>query len=204
LLQLQEEAKCCKLQDDGQVSPLNLGMIAAYYYVQYRTIELIESSVTQKAKIRGILEILSAAWEFANLPIRFGEEKTLKIMARTLTHKLPEDAAFDSNTKALILLQSHFSRTPLSANLRADQKTVLLDSVNLIQAIVDVISSNGWLKPALAAMELSQMIVQYVSAATADFEQIVNRCLTGLFCLSCFSCRGLWNKDNHLKQVSSL
>jgi pre-mRNA-splicing helicase BRR2 len=48
----------------------------------------------------------------------------------------------------------------------------LKDSLKLIQAIVDVISSNGWLKPALAAMELSQMIVQ-----------------------------GLWNKDHVLKQI---
>ena len=167
-----EESKCCKLSDEGEVSPLNLGMVAAYYYVQYRTIELIESSVTQKTKIRGILEILSAAWEFSTLPIRYGEDKSLKIMARTLAHKLPDDAAYDSNTKALILLQSHFSRKPLSANLRSDQKTVLVESINLIQAIVDVISSNGWLKPALAAMELSQMTVQ-----------------------------GLWNKDNVLKQV---
>ena len=167
-----EESKCCKLSDEGDVSPLNLGMVAAYYYVQYRTIELIESSVTQKTKIRGILEILSAAWEFSTLPIRYGEDKSLKIMARTLTHKLPDDAAYDSNTKALILLQSHFSRKPLSANLRSDQKTVITESINLIQAIVDVISSNGWLKPALAAMELSQMTVQ-----------------------------GLWNKDNVLKQV---
>lgn len=167
-----EESKCCKVGDEGEVSPLNLGMIAAYYYVQYRSIELIESSITQKTKIRGILEILSAAWEFSALPIRFGEEKTLKIMARTLTHKLPNDAAYDSNTKALILLQSHFSRKPLSANLRTDQEIVLKESVNLLQAIVDVISSNGWLKPALAAMELSQMVVQ-----------------------------GLWNRDNVLKQI---
>jgi len=170
-----EESKCCKLTGEGDVSPLNLGMIAAYYYVQYRTIELIESSVTQKTKIRGIMEILSAAWEFSSLPLRYGEEKSLRIMARTLVHKLPDDAAYDSNTKALILLQIHFSRKSVSANLRADQKIVLAESINLIQAIVDVISSNGWLKPALAAMELSQMVVQ-----------------------------GLWNTDNVLKQVRCL
>jgi pre-mRNA-splicing helicase BRR2 len=49
---------------------------------------------------------------------------------------------------------------------------VLKEAVNLIQAVVDVISSNGWLKTALAAMELSQMVVQ-----------------------------GMWNKDHVLKQI---
>jgi len=168
-----EESKCCEMSEEGEVSPLNLGMIAAYYYIQYRTIEIIASSVTAKTKIRGVMEILSAAYEFGSLPVRYGEEKALKILARTLTHKLPETSEFhDSNTKALILLQNHFSRKSLSADLRSDQKRVVKESVSLIQAIVDVISSNGWLKPALAAMELSQMVVQ-----------------------------GLWNKDHVLKQI---
>lgn len=167
-----EESKCCKVSDDGDVSPLNLGMIAAYYYVQYRTIELIASSVTEKTKIRGVLEILSASWEFSALPIRYGEDKVLRSLARTLVHKVPADASYDSNTKALIMLQCHFSRKTLPADMRPDQAIVLKEAVNLIQAIVDVISSNGWLKPALASMELSQMVVQ-----------------------------GLWNKDHVLKQI---
>jgi pre-mRNA-splicing helicase BRR2 len=168
-----EDSKCCQISEDGEVSPLNLGMIAAYYYVQYTTIELIASSVSAKTKIRGVLEIVAAASEFSTLPIRYGEEKALKILATSLTHKLPEAAQYhDPNTKALILLQCHFSRKLLSPDLRVDQKLVIRDSVNLIQAVVDVVSSNGWLKPALAAMELSQMVVQ-----------------------------GLWNKDNVLKQI---
>ena len=167
-----EESKCCRVSEEGEISPLNLGMVAAYYYVQYRTVELIASSVTAKTKIRGVLEILSAAWEFSSLPIRYGEEKTLKILARQLVHQPPENASYDSNMKALIMLQTHFSRKTLPSDLRADQRIVLKEAVNLIQAIVDVISSNGWLKPALAAMELSQMVVQ-----------------------------GLWNKDHVLKQI---
>ena len=168
-----EASKCCQLSDDGDVSPLNLGMIAAYYYVQYETIELIAASLTAKTKVRGILEILSHASEFGNLPIRQGEEKALKILARNLHQKLPDSAQFqDPRTKALVLLHCHFGRKALSTDLRTDQKRVLCDSINLIPAIVDVISSNGWLKPALAAMELSQMVVQ-----------------------------GLWNKDNVLMQI---
>jgi len=42
----------------------------------------------------------------------------------------------------------------------------------LIQACVDVLSTNGWLSPALAAMELSQMCTQ-----------------------------AMWNKDSYLKQL---
>lgn len=49
---------------------------------------------------------------------------------------------------------------------------VLLDSVRLLQAVVDVISSNGWLKPALEAMELSQMMVQGVWAKDSYLRQI--------------------------------
>jgi len=167
-----EESKCCKITDEGDLSPLNLGMIASYYYVQYRTIELIASSVTAKTKIRGVLEILSASWEFSSLPMRFGEEKTLKQLLRTLPHQPPEGTSFDSNTKALILLQCHFSRKTIPSDLRVDQDLALKEGVTLIQAIVDVVSSNGWLKPALAAMELSQMLIQ-----------------------------GLWNKDHPLKQI---
>ena len=168
-----EESKCCQMNDEGDVSPLNLGMIAAYYYIQYTTIELIASSVTEKTKTRGVMEILSAASEFSSLPVRQGEEKTLRILSRKLKYPLSDSAQFnESNTKALVLLQCHFSRISTSIDLRIDQSNVLGESVKLIQAIVDVISSNGWLKPALAAMELSQMIVQ-----------------------------GLWNKDHVLMQI---
>lgn len=155
------------------VSPLNLGMISAYYYIQFKTVELFALSVTAKTKIKGLLEIITAAYEFGNLPIRSKEESLLRKMASHLPQSLPADSNFeDPSTKTLVLLQSHFSRFPLSANLTQDLKGILKDSIKLIQAIVDVISSQGWLRPAIAAMELSQMIVQ-----------------------------GLWDKDSPLKQI---
>lgn len=44
--------------------------------------------------------------------------------------------------------------------------------MRLIQACVDVLSSNGWLSPAITAMELAQMVTQ-----------------------------GMWSKDSYLKQI---
>lgn len=52
------------------------------------------------------------------------------------------------------------------------RQSVSFQAIRLIQACVDVLSSNGWLSPALAAMELAQMTTQ-----------------------------AMWGKDSYLKQV---
>lgn len=47
-----------------------------------------------------------------------------------------------------------------------------MQAIRLIQACVDVLSSNGWLSPAVAAMELAQMVTQ-----------------------------AMWSRDSYLKQL---
>jgi len=155
-----EESRCIAVSEDSELSGLNLGMIAAYYYIQYTTIELFASSLSAKTKMKGLIEIISSASEYGDLPIRHNEEKTLAQLALHLPQKLDNPKYTEAHTKANVILQAHFSRTPLGVDLSADQTRVLEDSLRLLQACVDVISSNGWLKPALAAMELSQMISQ--------------------------------------------
>lgn len=62
-----------------------------------------------------------------------------------------------------LLLQSHFARHTVAGPLAQDQRAVLVEASRLLQAMVDVLSSSGWLAPALAAMELSQMVTQVQS-----------------------------------------
>jgi len=142
------------------LTPLNLGMIAAYYYISYTTIELFNSSLTATTKLKGLIEILSAASEFEDIPMRHHEDAVLRQMAGHLPLKIDKAKYNETSTKANILLQSHFSRRPLASDLQADKEIVLEAAPRLLQAMVDVISSSGWLNPALAAMELSQMITQ--------------------------------------------
>ena len=65
-----------------------------------------------------------------------------------------------SQLRTLWLLQAHFQRTNLSGDLATDQAKVLTLATRFLQACVDVISTSNWLNPALAAMEMSQMIIQ--------------------------------------------
>ncbi|TMW65358.1 hypothetical protein Poli38472_008000 [Pythium oligandrum] len=161
-----EESRCIQVveeDDEEQLSPLNLGMIAAYYYIKYTTIELFACSLSAQSKLKALLTILASATEFSELASRFGEEDRLEALAKHLKYPVVANGDYSQpHVKANILLQVHFSKQheKLSPLLRQDLNFVLSHAVRLIHAMVDVISSNGWLKPALAAMDLAQMVVQ--------------------------------------------
>ncbi|KAI8927207.1 Sec63 Brl domain-containing protein [Entophlyctis helioformis] len=164
-------SKCITVEDD-EVSALNLGMIAAYYYINYVTIEAFSLSLKPKTKLRGILEIIAAAAEYEDVAIRHLEEAILKRIYDRLPVKVDTPNFLDPHFKTNLLLQCHFSRIQLPPDLESDQKAVVGKMVRLIQACVDVISSNGWLGPALAAMELSQMSVQALWDRDSPLKQI--------------------------------
>ncbi|KAK4355976.1 hypothetical protein RND71_024947 [Anisodus tanguticus] len=155
-----EASKCVTVEDEFLLSPLNLGMIASYYYISYTTIERFSSSVTSKTKLKGLLEILASASEFEQLPIRPGEEELIRRLINHLRFSFENPKYTDPHIKANALLQAHFSRQVLGGNLASDQQEVLLSATRLLQAMVDVISSNGWLSLALLTMEVSQMVTQ--------------------------------------------
>ncbi|XP_043274954.1 putative U5 small nuclear ribonucleoprotein 200 kDa helicase isoform X2 [Venturia canescens] len=167
-----EQAKCVAIEDEMDTLPLNLGMIAAYYYINYATIELFSLSLNNKTKVRGLLEIISAAAEYETVPVRQREENLLRSLAARLQHAPQAPRMADPHVKAQLLLQAHLSRIQLGPELQKDTELVLSRAIRLIQACVDVLSSSGWLSPAVAAMELAQMVTQ-----------------------------AMWSKDSYLKQL---
>jgi len=179
-----ENSKCIAIEDDVDIMPLNLGMIASYYNIKYTTIELFNLSLSAKTKLKGLVDILSASSEYDIIGIRHGEEAILRKLAAHLPLAIEKPSYTNAPTKVNILLQSHFSRRGLTADLQTDQHLIIENSIRLLQAMVDVISSSSWLSPALAAMELCQMITQAVWDKDPILKQIphftqeiIDRCL---------------------------
>ncbi|CAI7778033.1 unnamed protein product [Closterium sp. NIES-53] len=167
-----EASKCVAMEDDMDLSPLNLGMIAAYYYISYTTIEAFSGSLAPKTRLKGLIEVVASASEYGELPMRPGEEEQVRKMLHHQRFGVEKPNLSDPHLKANVLLQAHFARHVVTGPLAQDQRAVLMEASRLLQAMVDVLSSSGWLSPALAAMELSQMVTQ-----------------------------GLWEKDSPLLQL---
>ncbi|KAL7117148.1 hypothetical protein ACP275_03G053900 [Erythranthe tilingii] len=155
-----EASKCVAVEEDILLSPLNLGLISSYYYISYTTIEHFSSSLTSKTKLKGLLDILASASEYELIPIRPGEEELIRRLIHHQRFSFENPKFTDPNVKANALLQAHFSRQTIGGTLASDQQEVVINASRLLQAMVDVISSSGWLNLALLAMEVSQMVTQ--------------------------------------------
>jgi len=164
-------SKCIAIEDEMDVSPLNLGMIAAYYNISYVTVEVYTLSLKERTKLKGLLEVVSSSAEFETIPIRRHEESLLRRIYDRVPVKLDQVNFEAPHFKTFLLLQAHFSRLQLPPDLVADQTLVLEKVMNLLSACVDVMSSNAWLN-ALGAMDLSQMCVQAVWDRDSPLQQI--------------------------------
>lgn len=101
-----EQSKIIAIDEDtDELEALNMAMISSYYYISYTTIELFQSSLTAKTKLKGLLEIISAASEFDDLPVRPGEEDSIERLLRHAKLAIAKPDYTDPHTKANALMQ---------------------------------------------------------------------------------------------------
>lgn len=158
-------------EDDDTITPLNAAMIAAYYNISFITMQTLLLSLKRTTKLKGILEIVTAATEFEDIQIRRHEEGVLQKIYDRVPVKLSEANYESPHFKAFILLQAHFSRMQLPIDLAKDQEVILKKILSLLSACVDVLSSEGHLN-AMSAMEISQMAVQAMWDRDSPLKQI--------------------------------
>ena len=65
------------------------------------------------------------------------------------------------HTKTFLLMQAHFSHLPLpNTDFATDTKSVLDQSIRILQAMVDYVAENGWLATTLRIQKLMQCVIQ--------------------------------------------
>lgn len=145
-------------ENTQQVSASNLSSIADHFYVHYDTIYLFNTSLKEKLKKSGLVEILSSATEFYSIPIRNHEMDRIRQEIEYLPYAITSDVMTAKKTN--YLLQNYFDRRPLSSDSMMDLKTILPVALRLLHALIEVGITRRYLQTVINAIELCQMIVQ--------------------------------------------
>ena len=157
-------------EDDMELSILNLGLISSHYAISYLTMQTFALSLTERTKLKGLLEIVTSAAEFDSLAIRRHEDLVLRRLYDRLPVKLDIDFE-DPHHKAFILVQAHFSRLQLPSDLNLDKDFVIALLPKLLSACVDILSTEGFVN-AVNAIEMSQMCIQALWDSDSPLKQL--------------------------------
>ena len=141
---------------EDSLSAGDLGLVASYYNVKTSTIEMFKRSVSKTSKRKHLIELISQATEFASIIASSASEEAEKVLT-SIAASLNQSSACG---KVHLLLHAHFNRIQLPIDLQSDLEIILPIAHRLVLALVDVVSTCGFLKTALAAMEIAPMVVQ--------------------------------------------
>lgn len=156
-----QDSYCLEVDsDERSLISTALGKIASFYYLSHETMRLLYDKLTVDASVERILNLLTQVKEYSEIPVRHNEDLINGDLAKACP--LPVYGALDSpHTKAHLLFQAHFSRLQLPcSDYVTDLKSVLDQSIRILQAIIDIVANQGWLGPSLSGIVLLQMIVQ--------------------------------------------
>ncbi|XP_074644659.1 activating signal cointegrator 1 complex subunit 3-like [Tubulanus polymorphus] len=148
-------------EDERTINPCTLGRIASYYYLHHSSVRVFRDELKPDSSIPSLLEILSYAHEYSDLPVRHNEDQINSELAAKLPLPAPPNSFDNSNTKTFLLFQAHFGRIQLpSTDYLTDTKSVLDQAIRVLQAMLDLTADQGWLVSAIRIIHILQMTVQ--------------------------------------------
>ncbi|KAL0421948.1 UNVERIFIED_CONTAM: DExH-box ATP-dependent RNA helicase DExH14 [Sesamum latifolium] len=155
-----EDSGCVKIDED-RVEPMMLGSIASQYYLKYTTVSMFASNIEADTSLEVFLHVLAGASEYDELPVRHNEENYNAQLSNKVRYMVDKNLLDDPHVKANLLLQAHFSRVEMPiTDYVTDLKSVLDQSIRIIQAMIDLCANSGWLSSTLTCMHLLQMVMQ--------------------------------------------
>lgn len=155
-----EDSGCIKITEDS-VEPMMLGSIASQYYLSYLTVSMFGANLGPDLSLEVFLHILSASSEYDELPVRHNEENYNAALAEKVRYVVDKNRLEDPHVKANLLFQAHFSQLDMPiSDYVTDLKSVLDQSIRIIQAMIDICANSGWLSSTITCMHLLQMVMQ--------------------------------------------
>uniref|UniRef100_A0A1B6L435 U5 small nuclear ribonucleoprotein 200 kDa helicase n=1 Tax=Graphocephala atropunctata TaxID=36148 RepID=A0A1B6L435_9HEMI len=157
-----EDAKCIVTHEDGRtVSTTSLGRIASFYYLSHETMLHLRQTLRDMLTQDELLHCLCNVHEYNQLPVRHNEDNLNGELAKLCPLIVDYHQLDSPHTKTHLLLQAHFSHIQLPCtDYYTDTKSVLDQSIRIIQAMVDVCAEQGWLATTLRLQLLMQMVTQ--------------------------------------------
>ena len=157
-----EDNECIEVDED-QITATTIGRITAYYYLDYTTASMFASRVEDMVDQESVLDVMSKATEFAELPVRHNEEHLNADLAKQVEYGGMGGAMESPHTKTSLLIQAHIGKVPMPiADYNTDLRSVLEQTGRVLQALVDVTADCGYLSAALHVMRLSQSMTQCI------------------------------------------
>ncbi|KAK6925104.1 Helicase, C-terminal [Dillenia turbinata] len=150
-----EDSGCIKI-NDGCVESMMLGSIASQYYLSYMTVSMFASNIGPDTSLEVFLHVLSGASEYDEFPVRHNEERYNEALSEKVPYMVDKNRLDDPHVKANLLLQVELPITDYVTDL----KSVLDQSIRIIQAMVDICANSGWLSSTFTCMHLLQMVMQ--------------------------------------------
>ncbi|XP_010546203.1 PREDICTED: DExH-box ATP-dependent RNA helicase DExH14 [Tarenaya hassleriana] len=155
-----EDSGCIRINENS-VEPMMLGTIASQYYLGYMTVSMFGSNIGADTTLEAFLHILAGASEYDELPVRHNEENYNKALSEKVRYPVDKNHLDDPHVKANLLFQAHFSQLALPiSDYVTDLKSVLDQSIRILQAMIDICANSGWLSSSLTCMHLLQMVMQ--------------------------------------------
>ncbi|XP_068653743.1 DExH-box ATP-dependent RNA helicase DExH14 isoform X1 [Aristolochia californica] len=155
-----EDSGCVKMEDES-VMPLMLGTVASQYYLNFMTVSMFGSNIGPDTSLEVFLHILAGASEYDELPVRHNEENYNEALSEKVPYLVDKQRLDDPHVKANLLLQAHFAQLELPiSDYITDLKSVLDQSIRIIQAMIDICANSGWLSSTVTCMHLLQMVMQ--------------------------------------------
>ncbi|KAL6068513.1 activating signal cointegrator 1 complex subunit [Balamuthia mandrillaris] len=157
------DSHCIEIDEEDHITiyGLTFGRIASYYYLHHATVGMFYDAIDDQNSIQSLLKVLCDASEYDELPVRHNEDKLNEELATQVPWPVDARLLDDPHAKAYLLFQAHFSKLVLPiSDYITDTKSVLDQSVRILQAMVDVAADGGWLFTALNSMQLTQMVMQ--------------------------------------------